>query len=534
MIKKIVVFLLLCSFYGMMVIPAAAVEDSNNGDWEDKYVTLRNTSEAELMVRVGDIDNVGYGFPEGYDPFNETNYSRHTFPWDTPDDEPDGTDRIMLGSSFESVYKDGYSRYYGTNPDSTKVRSIVMNYDTSGIRIRNAVLQLYIDDFQAPYWGSKFVASINGKNAPFIAELINSVSQTGPIANIITIEIPSSFYSDIASGYLEILIDDPTTGLGDGFAIDFVKLMVNQDQEEANGLIKGYVVDKTTNKPLSGAAVRVLGTSTSVRTGADGTFEIAAYSGINNVRVSKGGYVEIYRNGMVVSDEIIDYGTFYLETGESTVDFDYYSDATEAEADLAMPDLTFSDFDSSHWSYTYVQYMVDLDIISGYPDNTFRPNGTFNRAAFAKLLTLSFDVPIYSGSESIYSDLSSDHWAYSYVMSSNAYLTAYEKSDGTKVYAPDGDAVREDVAVAMVKAMALDPDDADLSLLEAYMDSGDVSTNLRNYVALAIEYGVMQGSNNNFRPQDPLTRAEASTLFARFLMEIKDTYNDDDLIKVTN
>ena len=204
-----------------------------------------------------------------------------------------------------------------------------------------------------------------------------------------------------------------------------------------------------------------------------------------------------------------------------------------SNTDTMVP-LTFTDFDESHWAYEYVQYMVELGIISGYPDGTFRPNDTFNRAAFAKLLSLSFELPAYTGSQVLYEDLPTNHWAYTYVMGSNAFLTSYEKTDGSKVYAPDNDAVREDVAVAMVKAMGLDPDDADVSYLSSYIDANQVSNNLREYVALAIEYGVMQGSNSQFRPQDPLTRAEASTLFARFLMEIKGTYEDDGLIKVTN
>lgn len=211
--------------------------------------------------------------------------------------------------------------------------------------------------------------------------------------------------------------------------------------------------------------------------------------------------------------------------------------STPTVAEVSLPELTFTDFDNGHWAYPYVQVMVDLEIISGYPDNTFRPDDVFNRAAFAKLLSLSFDVPAYSGSDLLYEDLMPDHWAYSYVMSSNDYLTAFEKSDGSKVYLPNDQAVREDVAVAMVKAMGLDPAAADMTYLTTYVDEGDVSNNLREYVALAIEYGVMQGANSNFRPKDPLTRAEASTLFARFLTEIKDTYNDegdDDLVKVTN
>ena len=198
-------------------------------------------------------------------------------------------------------------------------------------------------------------------------------------------------------------------------------------------------------------------------------------------------------------------------------------------------EIDFPDLSPEHWSYPYVQYMVEQEIISGYSDGTFRPNDGFSRSAFAKLLALSFDLPEYTGNELPYSDLPSSHWAYNYIMSAKKYLTAFEKSDGTQVFLPNDIAVREDVAVAMVKAMVdegLDLSSADLSILDSYEDGNEISPNLKSYVALAIEYNVVKGANNLFRPQDPLTRAEACTLFARFLMDIKGTYEDDDLIKV--
>jgi hypothetical protein len=197
--------------------------------------------------------------------------------------------------------------------------------------------------------------------------------------------------------------------------------------------------------------------------------------------------------------------------------------------------INFPDLSTDHWAYPYVQYMVEKGIISGYSDGTFRPNDGFSRSAFAKLLALSFDLPEYSGNALPYSDLPSSHWAYNYIMSAKEYLTAFEKSDGTQVFLPNEIAVREDVAVAMVKAMVdegLDLSSANLSILDTYEDADEISPNLRAYVALAIEYNVVKGANNRFRPQDPLTRAEASTLFARFLMDIKGTYEDDELIKV--
>ena len=201
--------------------------------------------------------------------------------------------------------------------------------------------------------------------------------------------------------------------------------------------------------------------------------------------------------------------------------------------------MDFPDLTSKHWSYPYVQYMVKKGIISGYADNTFRPNDGFSRSAFAKLLALSFDLANYTGNELPYSDLPSSHWAYNYIMSAEKYLTAFEKSNGAKMFLPNEIAVREDVAVAMVKAMideGLDLSDADLSILDSYKDADQISPNLRQYVALAIEYNVVKGANNLFRPKDILTRAEASTLFARFLMDVKGTYgdSDDDLVKITN
>ena len=78
----------------------ALSSDDNNGSWADRQVLLRNTSEAQLMVRAGDIDNFGFGWPEDFDPFTGRPGPEHSFPWTTPDDEIDGTDRIMVVSSY--------------------------------------------------------------------------------------------------------------------------------------------------------------------------------------------------------------------------------------------------------------------------------------------------------------------------------------------------------------------------------------------------------------------------------------------------
>jgi hypothetical protein len=189
--------------------------------------------------------------------------------------------------------------------------------------------------------------------------------------------------------------------------------------------------------------------------------------------------------------------------------------------EVDMPELTFTDLPESHWSYPYVQYMVSQKIIEGYPDNTFRPDEPFSRAAFAKLLSLSFDMEDYNEMDTVLKDIPPTHWAYNYVMSAFDYLTIFDFGNGVLYYYPDEPSVREDVAVAMVKAMGLDLEKADLSVLDAYLDSKEISHSIRPYVALAVEHGVMKGSGGYFKPVDSLTRAEACTLFARFLQDIK-------------
>ena len=51
----------------------------------------------------------------------------------------------------------------------------------------------------------------------------------------------------------DVDVDDPTTGAGDGFAIDFVKLLVNVKGFSQSGTIQGTVTDAETHQPIPGA-----------------------------------------------------------------------------------------------------------------------------------------------------------------------------------------------------------------------------------------------------------------------------------------
>lgn len=308
-----------------LTFSVSAYSDPANGDWSQKSVILKNTSEAELVVRTGDIDacNDEYAVSDNkYDPFTANNQYAHGYPWVKDEDDPAGSDCIFVGSSWKGEGRNGYSSNYisykngddTTNAYGDGALSLSMEYDASGITVNNAILQLCIDDFQANSFDSVFTVTLNGKNAPFIAELFNHTDQTGPTAYIISAIIPSAFYENISSGKLTIVIDE-TTGIGDGYAIDFAKLLINYDDKVFTGTFSG------TTEP--GATVRLLGTSTTVTASSDGGFTFSAIPGINAVRASKNGFTEKYDSGIVLSSGTEWNAEAPLEEGSGEPDIDF-------------------------------------------------------------------------------------------------------------------------------------------------------------------------------------------------------------------
>jgi len=180
---------------------------------------------------------------------------------------------------------------------------------------------------------------------------------------------------------------------------------------------------------------------------------------------------------------------------------------------------SFSDVPRNHWAYKEITEMAEKGIIKGYDNRTFRPNNEVTRAEFAKIMIAAADVDIDKRSVSqTFKDVPKSHWAFYYVEYAKPYLTGY-KSGSTYTYKPDNSAVREDIAVALVRLLGYDKKyKADMNQLKKFRDSDDISPALRSYIAIAIQTDLMKGNNNNFRPQDPITRAEAASLLYRALI----------------
>lgn len=193
---------------------------------------------------------------------------------------------------------------------------------------------------------------------------------------------------------------------------------------------------------------------------------------------------------------------------------------------FAQENGAFDDVTSSHFAYDAVQYFYNENVINGVGNNKFAPDDYVTREQFAKMLSIIYNKENYEPKKQTFTDVTADMWSYKYIESLKEYLTGYYPEGGEAFFNPYGRATREDVAYALVKISGLkEKYSVDLSVLDSYSDSAEISVNLKEYVALAVSAGLMYGYEDLLRPQDGITRAEVATLLFRAIKRPVDSEN---------
>lgn len=183
----------------------------------------------------------------------------------------------------------------------------------------------------------------------------------------------------------------------------------------------------------------------------------------------------------------------------------------------------FWDVEKTHWAFENIAELTDRGVVNGYSDGSFKPEGTISRAEWAKIMVGA--AGIAASDTSVRFKDTKGHWAVPYINAASNYLTAY--SDNT--YRPDQAVVREDVTMALVRLKGYSVDDVDYSYLSKFKDQNSISNNVKAYVAVAVQKGLIDGfEDGTFRGQSTLTRAEATTLLWRAFQ-----YGNDDKIVST-
>lgn len=186
---------------------------------------------------------------------------------------------------------------------------------------------------------------------------------------------------------------------------------------------------------------------------------------------------------------------------------------------------SFSDVPTSHWAYSSIMLLVEKGVISGYADGLFKPNELVSRSEFAKMMTLALQIPLIKDTAPSFADVSRNDWEFVYVETAKKYLTGYQQGE-SYYFKGKEPAVREDMAVALVKTLNLESEVADdinaeyvyARLQQIFSDADTISPNLRKYVLLAYEADLIGGyTDGTCGPQKSITRAEAASMLVKVL-----------------
>lgn len=191
----------------------------------------------------------------------------------------------------------------------------------------------------------------------------------------------------------------------------------------------------------------------------------------------------------------------------------------------------FADVPETDWAAPYIYNLVDRGIVGGYGDGTFAPWNNVQRCEYAKMLVNIADVELVTSLTTPYKDVPRGEWFFPYINSALSLITGYTVNDEL-YFRPEDAATREDVTVAMVKALGIDISqytDPDNYLAAKFSDWQSISPHNRAYISAAVDRGVITGdANGTFRPQAPIVRAEVVAVLYRAFPDSNDVQANED------
>ena len=190
----------------------------------------------------------------------------------------------------------------------------------------------------------------------------------------------------------------------------------------------------------------------------------------------------------------------------------------------AKGDTKFSDVTTDYsWAYEAINKLSEKGAISGVDNKNFAPDSPVTKEQFAKMLVGALDIEISEEVSSdeqeqvTYKDVADERWSYPYIAASSEFF--YDDSFGSGAFNPTENYTREKCAYAI--AMALGYGGKTSNLLDSnvlennFKDADDVTSALKNAIAMTVERGIVKGSDKLIRPKGEVTRAEAAVLLYR-------------------
>ncbi|RUT00649.1 hypothetical protein DSM106972_074200 [Dulcicalothrix desertica PCC 7102] len=170
----------------------------------------------------------------------------------------------------------------------------------------------------------------------------------------------------------------------------------------------------------------------------------------------------------------------------------------------------FSDVKTDYWARPFISALTERNIITGFPNGTFRPEQPVSRAEFAAMIQKAFNQnSVRQLSTGGFRDVPADYWAISAIQ--EAYETGFMSGYPGNFFFPNQQIPKVQAIVALTNGLNLTANDT-ASLASYYTDVNAIPNYAASQVAAATRANLIVNypEVRQLNPLQPLTRAEAA------------------------
>ncbi len=169
----------------------------------------------------------------------------------------------------------------------------------------------------------------------------------------------------------------------------------------------------------------------------------------------------------------------------------------------------FADVESGHTYADAISYLKENEIVKGYPDGTFKPEGTLNRAEAVKILLAGNDIEAALGN-STFPDVAADAWFANYVTTAADRKIVKGYGDGS--FKPGNTISRAEFLKVAILTAGFEPTE----VTNQPYDDVSLDAWYAKFFSFAKEHSLLRLKRGGFIvPNDPITRAEAADVMYR-------------------
>ena len=171
-----------------------------------------------------------------------------------------------------------------------------------------------------------------------------------------------------------------------------------------------------------------------------------------------------------------------------------------------------------HWAEQYINSLVGKKIISGYEDNTYRPENLITRAEAAVLIVKMLGLDISENKNLDFDDNSTiPDWAVGYIKTAvdKGIIRGYE--DNT--FKASNQITRAEISVMVIKALEENQTAGDKL---SFLDSDQIEIWAKGYIEKAYSLKIISGyPDNTIQSSKKVTRAETAVILSKALEYLK-------------